>query len=120
MSSRAVATGLALAVFLVGTGGDLPHSPYSDIAVATAWISGVLAYGWSFGRTALWLLPVLLTVTALLASWLLFEPDPRIGGMDQIGEDPGSTILALPLVVVVLGLAVVVRSRRRTKALATR
>lgn len=102
---------------MVATGGDLPRSPYSDVVVAAGWLLGVLAYGWCFGRTALWLLPVLLVTVGEAASWLFFEPDPRVSGMDQIGDDPASVVIVLPYIMVVLGLTVFAKGRRSRKPL---
>jgi hypothetical protein len=113
MVRRAVPAGLALASFFTATGGDLPLSPYSDVVVVAVWTFGLLTYGWRFGRTSLWLFPLLLVVVAETASWLFFEPDPRISSMDQIGDDPGAIVLVLPLAMIVLGLAVLAKRRSR-------
>lgn len=102
-----VSAATALAAFASAFGDDLPHSPYTDIAVATVDLLGLLLLGWYARWSSLLIFTVALVWVTVLHEELFWTGDPRLQGIDDLG--PTALLLALPLAWVVLALGALAR-----------
>lgn len=97
------------AALVVACGGDLPGSPYSDVAAAGAWLLAPSALGRTYGRWALLTFGVNLVVVAMAAEarWP--------GGREDPG--PGVIVLWLPVLLLIVLAGAYSRRWRATKAM---
>lgn len=118
--TRALLLSLLAAVVLTGTSGTWGPTWMQvggPVLAAVIYVALGRSAGW-------WALPtasVALIAIGASASALFYNdqagvpPDQRLSGLDQMGADPGSVGLLLPIVWVVLLMAIL--SRRRPRAL---
>ncbi len=104
-----IVAAVALAAFASAFGDDLPHSPYSDVAVAVVELGGLLLLGWYARWSALWIFPLALVAVTVIHERFLWHDDPRLSGIDDLG--PTALVLTLPLAWVLLSVGALAARR---------
>lgn len=112
-----VATAVGLAALLTACSGT-----WAPAAVAIPslifFVAGIVVLAWKAGWVTLPLLTVSVVAVGAISSALFYDdqanvpPDLRVSGMDEIGRDPGSVVIALPFMWLLLLLTLAVRYRR--------
>ncbi len=110
----AVGAAIALSVLLTATSGD--YAPAAAAVVGPVIVLAGLAWlAWAVGWWSLPLMTVAVVIVGLIGSALFYDdqadvpPDLRVSGMDEIGRDPASVVVALPLIWIVLAVVVLIR-----------
>jgi hypothetical protein len=101
---------LVLAVFATATSGDLPRSPYTDIAVATIDVAGLMLFGWVARWSGLWMFSVAFIGASLIHQEFFWQDNPTASGTDDLG--PSILVLALPVALGLIAMGTLARDLR--------
>lgn len=104
----AVAAAIGVAALLAATGGEYASAEAQVVGAVLA-TGGLMLLGRAVGWRSIPITTVCVVIVGYVGSALFFERQPEISGMDQIGRDPASVILALPFIWIILALAAATR-----------